>query len=98
MTNNEMINELKFQLEQEIKNNAELVEQISFIAQRQKRDRAETTVHFAVEVDGEIRHESTNWEAAVQAKEFYDDAKLVSWTSTPVKYVTMSEPEKVEGN
>lgn len=88
---------LESALRDQIKINEDLQEAIANIGRRQSRERQENLVLFAVEVDGELRHESKTYEAAFQAAQFYDEARVVTWTSTPVRYVNPSE-EKDEGN
>ena len=91
MTDKEMIEALQNKLSESIAENSYLKEAVTLISNRHRRERIENKVGFAVEVDGEIRHESDTFEAAAQAAEFYDDAKLVTWTTTPVQYLTFAE-------
>ena len=94
MTNEQLLQHLQTALEDQIKENSDLYDAIERVAEKQRRERAENTVVFAVEVDGEIRHESDTFEAAVRAAEFYDDAELVTWTTTPVQYLTVAEEDQ----
>ena len=94
MTDKELIKMLQNQLNDSIAENSYLKEAVTLISNRQRRERIENKVVFAVEVDGEIRHESDTFEAAVRAAEFYDDAKLVTWTVTPVQYLTVAEEDQ----
>ena len=91
MTDKEMIEALQNKLSESIAENSYLKEAVTLISNRHRRERIENKVVFAVEVEGEIRHESDTFEAAAQAAEFYDDAKLVTWTTTPVQYLTVAE-------
>ena len=94
MTDKELIEVLQDKLSESIEENSYLKEAVTLISNRQRRERIENKVTFAVEVDGEIRHESDTFEAAAQAAEFYDDAKLVTWTTTPVQYLTFAEADQ----
>lgn len=94
MTDKEMIEALQNKLSESIAENSYLKEAVTLISNRHRRERIENKVTFAVEVDGEIRHESDTFEAAAQAAEFYDDAKLVTWTTTPVQYLTFAEADQ----
>ena len=94
MTDKEMIEALQNKLSESIAENSYLKEAVTLISNRQRRERIENKVTFAVEVDGEIRHESDTFEAAAQAAEFYDDAKLVTWTTTPMQYLTVAEADQ----
>ena len=94
MTDKELIEMLQNQLNDSIEENSYLKEAVTLISNRHRRERIENKVVFAVEVDGEIRHESDTFEAAVRAAEFYDDAKLVTWTVTPVQYLTVAEADQ----
>ena len=94
MTDKELIETLQNKLSESIEENSYLKEAVTLISNRHRRERIENKVVFAVEVDGEIRHESDTFEAAVRAAEFYDDAKLVTWTVTPVQYLTVAEAEQ----
>ena len=94
MTDQELIKMLQNQLNDSIAENSYLKEAVTLISNRHRRERIENKVTFAVEVDGEIRHESDTFEAAAQAAEFYDDAKLVTWTTTPVQYLTFAEADQ----
>ena len=94
MTDKEMIEALQNKLSESIAENSYLKEAVTLISNRHRRERIENEVVFAVEVDGEIRHESDTFEAAARAAEFYDDAKLVTWTVTPVQYLTVAEAEQ----
>lgn len=99
MTNEQLLQHLQTALEDQIKENSDLYDAIERVAEKQRRERAENTVVFAVEVDGgEILHEGPSYEAALQAAEFYDEARVVTWTKSPVRYVSPSPEEKVEGN
>ena len=94
MTDKELIKMLQNQLNDSIAENSYLKEAVMLISNRHRRERIENKVVFAVEVDGEIRHESDTFEAAVRAAEFYDDAELVTWTTTPVQYLTVAEEDQ----
>ena len=94
MTDKELIETLQNKLSESIEENSYLKEAVTLISNRHRRERIENKVTFAVEVDGEIRHESDTFEAAAQAAEFYDDAKLVTWTTTPVQYLTVAEEDQ----
>ena len=94
MTDKELIETLQNKLSESIEENSYLKEAVTLISNRHRRERIENKVVFAVEVDGEIRHESDTFEAAVRAAEFYDDAKLVTWTVTPVQYLTFAEADQ----
>ena len=94
MTDKELIEMLQNQLNDSIEENSYLKEAVTLISNRHRRERIENKVVFAVEVEGEIRHESDTFEAAVRAAEFYDDAKLVTWTVTPVQYLTVAEEDQ----
>lgn len=48
------------------------------IGEKQARDRANTKVIFAVEVDGTIKHEGESFEAAEAGAKFYDNAQVVT--------------------
>ena len=98
MTDQELIKMLQNQLNDSIAENSYLKEAVTLISNRHRRERIENKVVFAVEVEGEIRHESDTFEAAVRAAEFYDEARVVTWTKSPVRYVSPSPEEKVEGN
>ena len=98
MTDKELIQQLESQLKDQVEQNAELISGLQRVFEKQSRDRKVNSVKFALEVDGELRHESDSWEAVMQAKDFYDDAQVVTWTETPKQYVSASEEEKVEGN
>ena len=94
MTDKELIEVLQDKLNDSIEENSYLKEAVTLISNRHRRERIENKVVFAVEVEGEIRHESDTFEAAVRAAEFYDDAKLVTWTVTPVQYLTVAEEDQ----
>lgn len=94
MTDQELIKMLQNQLNDSIAENSYLKEAVTLISNRHRRERIENKVVFAVEVEGEIRHESDTFEAAVRAAEFYDDAEVVTWTTTPVQYLTVAEAEQ----
>lgn len=60
------------------------------IFKRQQREQAETKVLLGVEVDGEIRHRTTEPGIAQQAADLYDNGEVVTWKETLPKKVTFS--------
>lgn len=60
------------------------------VFQRQQREREETEILLGVEVDGEIRHRTTDPGIAQQAAELYDNGEVVTWKETIPKKVTFS--------
>lgn len=78
---------------------SELEQALERVAAKRQLDRSSEIVVFAVALpDGSIRHEGNNFELALEASKFYDNAPVVSQVRQPWKTVNPAEEEKMEGN